>query len=92
MLSQSNHHYTQYQPGTQQYTTQTATHEQQKPHVQDSNSSKAISSMTRSTPEGPRMVHSASATSGNQETYVTQVQTMSSDGRTLDDFQLLNTL
>ncbi|KAJ2510616.1 hypothetical protein H4217_007785, partial [Coemansia sp. RSA 1939] len=92
MLSQSNHHYTQYQPGTQQYTTQTATHEQQKPHVQDSNSSKAISSMTRSTPEVPRMVHSASATSGNQETYVTQVQTMSSDGRTLDDFQLLNTL
>ncbi|KAJ2508971.1 cAMP-dependent protein kinase catalytic subunit [Coemansia sp. RSA 2049] len=92
MLSQSNHHYTQYQPGTQHYTTQTATHEQQKPHVQDSNSSKAISSMTRSTPEVPRMVHSASATSGNQETYVTQVQTMSSDGRTLDDFQLLNTL
>ncbi|KAJ1772237.1 cAMP-dependent protein kinase catalytic subunit [Coemansia sp. RSA 1843] len=91
MLSQPNHHYPQYQSSAQKYTTQATMREQQPSYVQDSHGPKADAVMSSSTNEAPQMVHNA-PTSSNQEAYATQPHTVPSEGRTLDDYQMLNTL
>ncbi|KAJ2846024.1 cAMP-dependent protein kinase catalytic subunit [Coemansia erecta] len=92
MLSQTNHHYPQYQPSAQTYAAQTPTQEQQASYAQDNHGMKGNADIPGSTNEAPQVAHNAPATSNQKPAYVGQTHAVSPDGRSLNDYQMLNTL